>query len=141
MNSNVIPQKVCAMKHSLLLVTEEQDSAIEVIRATLAAVGIELRSAKDNAVALDILADWTPQLILIDLSVGSVPTGTFVSTARALRPFAEIVLVSNRISSQVLSDGLNITRHIRKPIQVAELLSLIREPIKSKRPNNPKLPH
>jgi CheY-like chemotaxis protein len=116
------------MKHNVLLVLEENDTVVETIRSTLLDCDVEVRCAADNTHALDILAEWKPGLILIDLSVGGMPTGAFVSIARSLRPDAEVVLVSNPKSSQILlSDGLNITRYIRKPIEVSEVVTLIQE--------------
>jgi CheY-like chemotaxis protein len=50
-----------------LLVVDDHEDNVEVLRARLEARGYEVKGANDGQAALDIVEHWIPDLILLDV--------------------------------------------------------------------------
>src|SRR3974390_2310131 len=53
--------------HRRILVVDDEPQITRVLRTTLSAQGYDLRVANDGETALEIMKDWTPDLIITDL--------------------------------------------------------------------------
>ena len=55
------------MEHLHILVVDDEPQITRVLRTTLAANGYDIRVANDGEMALEIMKDWSPNLIITDL--------------------------------------------------------------------------
>ncbi len=54
-------------EHAHILVVDDEPQITRVLRTTLVAQGYDIRVANDGEMALEIMKDWTPNLIITDL--------------------------------------------------------------------------
>ena len=55
-----------------LLVVDDHEDNVEVLRARLEARGYEVKGANDGQAALEIVTDWLPDLILLDVMMPKI---------------------------------------------------------------------
>lgn len=113
-------------KPGKVLVIEDEDSLREVIEVLVSIEGCEVRSAADGSTALDILGDWQPDLILLDLYMPGMSGREFVQSYRVgPGPFAPIIVLSgSNESPQDLAD-MGCAGWLPKPFNVDDLLAVV----------------
>jgi two-component system KDP operon response regulator KdpE len=55
--------------HRRILVVDDEPQITRVLRTSLSSQGYDIRVANDGETALEILKDWTPDLVITDLSM------------------------------------------------------------------------
>jgi two-component system KDP operon response regulator KdpE len=65
----VKPAEYRAADHRRILVVDDEPQITRVLRTSLDAHGYDLRVANDGDTALQIARDWTPDLMITDLSM------------------------------------------------------------------------
>jgi len=56
-------------EHRRILVVDDEPQIPRVLRTSLSSHGYDIRVANDGETALEIMKDWTPDLVITDLSM------------------------------------------------------------------------
>lgn len=116
-----------ATKAPRILVVDDEAQIARVLRASLTSRGYELRTASDGISALEVMQDWTPDLVITDLSMPQMDGLELTRRIRATSAVPIIVLsVRNqeRVKVQALDAGAD--DYITKPFGIDELVARVR---------------
>jgi two-component system KDP operon response regulator KdpE len=114
-------------ERSRILVVDDETQITRVLKTTLTAQGYEVKTASDGESALNLAADWLPDLIVTDLSM---PRMTGIELCRAVRERSQvpIIVLSVRGEEKTKVEALDAGAddYITKPFSVNELLARVR---------------
>lgn len=120
-----------------ILVVDDHEDNIELLRARLEAWGYQVETAKDGQEALDAVTASPPDLILLDVMMPSVDGN---EVARRIKqnpalPFIPIIMQTALDSTESKVEGLEAGAddYITKPIEFAELKARLRSMLRIKR--------
>jgi two-component system, OmpR family, KDP operon response regulator KdpE len=114
-------------EHRRILVVDDEPQITRVLRTSLSSQGYDIRVANDGETALEIMKDWTPDLVITDLSM---PNMDGLELCRRLRSKAQtpIIVLSvrgeERTKVQALDAGAD--DYVTKPFGIEELLARVR---------------
>ena len=114
-------------EHRRILVVDDEPQITRVLRASLSSQGYDIRVANDGETALEIMKDWTPELVITDLSM---PQMDGLELCRRLRLSTKtpIIVLSvrgeERTKVQALDAGAD--DYVTKPFGIEELLARVR---------------
>jgi two-component system, OmpR family, KDP operon response regulator KdpE len=113
--------------HAHILVVDDEPQITRVLRTTLSAQGYDIRVANDGEMALEIMKDWPPHLIVTDLAM---PNLNGVELCKRVRSFSEvpIIILSVRGQEQHKIEALDsgADDYVTKPFSMNELLARVR---------------
>ncbi|WP_029215587.1 response regulator transcription factor [Kallotenue papyrolyticum] len=111
-----------------ILVIEDESSIAHLLLALLEMEGYRVVTAQDGHAGLALLRTLRPDLVLCDLMMPHLDGRGVVQAMRADAEMRDIpvILMSAGVDRVDGLDGL-ITAFVRKPFEIAALLSLIRE--------------
>ncbi len=115
------------MDHPHILVVDDEPQITRVLRTTLTAKGYEIRVANDGEMALEIMKDWSPNLVITDLMM---PNMDGVQLCKRIRAMSEIPIIvlsvrgEERNKIQALDAGAD--DYITKPFSSGELQARVR---------------
>jgi two-component system KDP operon response regulator KdpE len=110
-----------------ILVVDDEPQITRVLRTSLVSQGYDIRVANDGATALDILKDWTADLVITDLSM---PEMDGLELCRRLRARSQVPIIvlsvkgEERTKVQALDAGAD--DYVTKPFGMTELLARVR---------------
>jgi two-component system KDP operon response regulator KdpE len=110
-----------------ILVVDDETQITRVLRTSLSSQGYDIRVANDGETALEIMKDWTPDLVITDLSM---PNMDGLELCRRLRPKAKFPIIvlsvrgEERTKVQALDAGAD--DYVTKPFGIEELLARVR---------------
>jgi two-component system KDP operon response regulator KdpE len=113
--------------HRRILVVDDEPQITRVLRTSLSSQGYDIRAANDGETALEIMKDWTPDLVITDLSM---PNMDGLQLCRRLRPATRIPIIvlsvrgEERTKVQALDAGAD--DYVTKPFGIEELLARVR---------------
>jgi CheY-like chemotaxis protein len=110
-----------------VLIVEDDATIRDLVVLLLEGEGYEVREAANGQVALDVLSEWRPDLILLDLMMPVLDGWTFLTLQRAapdLRPIPVIVMSASR-RLQVAADDLGAAVAIAKPFEIEAVLAAV----------------
>ena len=113
--------------HRRILVVDDEPQITRVLRTTLSAQGYDLRVANDGETALEIMKDWTPDLMITDLSM---PQTDGLELTRRVREHSAMPIVvlsvrgEERMKVRALDAGAD--DYVTKPFGMNELLARVR---------------
>ena len=113
--------------HRRILVVDDEPQITRVLRTSLSSQGYDIRVANDGETALEILKDWTPDLVITDLSM---PNMDGLELCRRLRAKSQIPIIvlsvkgEERTKVQALDAGAD--DYVTKPFGMSELLARVR---------------
>ncbi|MFN0121194.1 MAG: response regulator transcription factor [Blastocatellia bacterium] len=114
-------------KTARILVVDDEPQITRVLRRGLQARGYDVRVAADGQAALDVFQDWSPQLVVTDLSM---PDPDGLELCRRLRQVSDvpIIILSVRGEEPVKVRALDAGAddYVTKPFGMDELLARIR---------------
>lgn len=114
-------------EHVHILVVDDEPQITRVLRTTLVAQGYDIRVANDGEMALEIMKDWTPNIIITDLSM---PQMSGVELCRRIRAVSQvpILVLSVRDQERQKIEALDAGAddYITKPFSMNELLARVR---------------
>jgi len=120
-----------------ILVVDDHEDNIELLRARLEAWGYQVDAAHDGMQALDVVHSSPPDLILLDVMMPSVDGN---EVARRIKqnpalPFIPIIMQTALDSTESKVEGLEAGAddYITKPIEFAELKARLRSMLRIKR--------
>lgn len=114
-------------EHPHILVVDDEPQITRVLRTTLTAKGYDIRVANDGEMALEIMKDWTPNLIITDLMM---PNLDGVQLCRRVRSMSQIPIIvlsargQERSKIEALDAGAD--DYITKPFAIGELQARVR---------------
>ena len=113
--------------HRRILIVDDEPQITRVLRTSLDAHGYDLRVANDGETALQIAGDWTPDLMITDLSMPAMD-GLELCRRFRVRSNAPIIVLSvkgeERTKVQALDAGAD--DYVTKPFGMNELLARVR---------------
>jgi two-component system KDP operon response regulator KdpE len=116
-----------SIEHRRILVVDDESQITRVLRTTLSGQGYDIRVANDGETALEIMKDWSPELIITDLSM---PNMDGLELCRRVRPEtrAPIIVLSVRGQehTKVAALDAGADDYITKPFGIEELLARVR---------------
>jgi two-component system, OmpR family, KDP operon response regulator KdpE len=110
-----------------ILVVDDEPQITRVLRTSLTSRGYEVRVANDGESALDLFKDWSPDLVITDLSM---PNMTGIELCRHLRTKSQVPIIvlsvkgEERTKVEALDSGAD--DYVTKPFSINELLARIR---------------
>jgi two-component system, OmpR family, KDP operon response regulator KdpE len=122
-------------EHRRILVVDDEAQITRVLRTTLSTQGYDLRVANDGEMALQVMQDWTPHLVITDLAM---PNLDGVGLCRRIRQMSEIPIivlsVRNQDRTKVEALDAGADDYVTKPFSMNELLARIRAQLRRVRP-------
>lgn len=115
------------MEHAHILVVDDEPQITRVLRTTLTAKGYEIRVANDGEMALEIMKDWVPNLVITDLMMPNMDGVQLCKRIRAMSDIPIIVLSvrgEERRKIEALDAGAD--DYMTKPFGIGELQARVR---------------
>jgi two-component system, OmpR family, KDP operon response regulator KdpE len=113
--------------HRRILVVDDESQITRVLRTSLSSQGYDIRVANDGETALEILKDWTADLVITDLSM---PNMDGLELCRRLRAKSQvpIIVLSVRGEERTKVDALDAGAddYVTKPFGINELVARVR---------------
>ncbi len=114
-------------EHRRILVVDDEPQITRVLRTSLSSQGYDLRVANDGETALEIMKNWTPDLVITDLSMPNMD-GLELSRRVRTKLSVPIIVLSvkgeERTKVQALDAGAD--DYVTKPFGMEELLARVR---------------
>src|SRR5882672_12473016 len=110
-----------------ILVVDDEAQIPRVLRTALSAQRYDVRVANDGDMALEIMKDWTPHLVITDLAM---PNMDGVALCKRIRQSSQIPIIvlsvrgQDRVKVEALDAGAD--DYVTKPFSMNELLARIR---------------
>ena len=114
-------------EHRRILVVDDEPQITRVLRTSLSSQAYDIRVANDGETALEIMKDWTPDLVITDLSM---PNMDGLELTRRLRVTSQLPILilsvrgDERTKVQALDAGAD--DYVTKPFSMEELLARVR---------------
>lgn len=110
-----------------ILVVDDESQILRVLRMSLTAHRFSVRTASDGESALDLFNDWSPNLVITDLSM---PLMNGLELCREIRKLAQtpIIVLSVKGEEKTKVEALDAGAddYITKPFGIDELLARVR---------------
>src|SRR6201994_1676585 len=119
-----------------ILIADEEPQITRVLRTTLSTQGYDIRIASDGEMAMEIVKDFTPDLVITDLAM---PNMNGIELCRNLRRMSEVPILvlsvrgEERSKVEALDSGAD--DYITKPFSTGELLARIRAALRRSPPS------
>lgn len=110
-----------------ILVVDDESQITRVLRTSLSTHGYDIRVANDGETALEIMKDWSPDLVITDLAM---PNMDGLELCRRLRAKTQIPIIvlsvrgEERTKVKALDAGAD--DYVTKPFGMEELLARVR---------------
>jgi two-component system, OmpR family, KDP operon response regulator KdpE len=125
-----------------ILVVDDEAQITRVLKTTLSSQGYGIRSASDGEEALQLMKDWTPDLVVTDLRM---PNMDGLELCRRIRTESRIPIIvlsvkgEDTIKVEALDAGAD--DYITKPFSINELLARVRAALRrASTPQQPETP-
>src|ERR1700683_2456206 len=110
-----------------ILVVDDEPQITRVLRTSLSPQAYDIRIANSGEMALEIMKDWSPNLIITDLSMPSVDGVQLCRTVRAVSQGPIVVLsVRDKQQQKVEAPDAGADASVTKPFGMNELLARVR---------------
>jgi two-component system KDP operon response regulator KdpE len=110
-----------------ILVVDDEPQITRVLRTSLSAQGYDIRVANSGEMALEIMKDWSPNMIITDLSMPSLDGIQLCRKVRALSQVPILVLsVRDKEQQKVEALDAGADDYVTKPFGMNELLARVR---------------
>ena len=114
-------------EHRRILVVDDEPQITRVLRTSLAAQGYDIRVANNGDTALEIMKNWTPDLVITDLAMPNMDGLELCRKLRSGSPVPIIVLsVKSEERTKVKALDLGADDYVTKPFAIGELLARVR---------------
>jgi signal transduction histidine kinase len=117
-----------AATHRVLVVDDNEDAA-ETLAQTLAALGHRVRVAFDGKTALDVAANFHPEVALLDIGLPVMDGYELASRLKSLPGGADVCLIAvtgyGRTPDRAAARQAGFAEHLVKPVDLVQLENLI----------------
>lgn len=115
------------MTNARILIVDDEPQITRVLRTTLSAQRYDIRVANDGETALEIIKDWTPDLVITDISM---PHMDGLALCRELRMRSQVPIIVLSVKedehTKVKALDLGADDYVTKPFNVNELIARVR---------------
>ena len=121
------------MVHKILIV--EDDKFIrEYLEGALKEASYSIQSTGDGAVALKMVKDSKPDLVILDLGIESIAGETVCEEIKKMYPSLPVIILTAKNTSTEVVHGFDLGAddYMSKPFEIDELLARIRTRLKQK---------
>jgi two-component system, OmpR family, KDP operon response regulator KdpE len=114
-------------RHRRVMIVDDEPQITRVLRTTLSAQTYDIRVANDGESALEIMKDWTPDLVITDLAM---PRMDGLELCRRIRMTSEVPIIvlsvkgEERTKVRALDAGAD--DYVTKPVGMSELSARVR---------------
>lgn len=117
-----------------ILVVEDDKNIREYLEESLKEAGYSVKGTGDGAVALKMVRDAAPDLIVLDLGIDSIAGETVCAEVKKEHPTLPIIILTAKNTTPDIVHGLDLGAddYISKPFETEELLARIRSRLKQK---------
>ena len=119
-------------EHRRIVVVDDESQITRVLRTALSSQNYDVRVANDGEMALEIMRDWMPHLVITDLAM---PNLDGVGLCRRIRQMSEvpIIVLSVRNHDRTKVDALDAgaNDYVTKPFSMNELLARVRAQLRN----------
>lgn len=114
-------------EHCKILVVDDEPQITRVLRTSLSAQRYDVRVANEGEAALEIMKDWSPDLVITDLNMPRMDGITLCKEIR-LRSKVPIIVLSVKEDepTKVKALDLGADDYVTKPFNMNELLARVR---------------
>lgn len=112
----------------LLLVDDDADVR-DIVKRVLTELGYVVREAENGEAAAKVLAEFKPDLLIVDFAMPGLNGAEVVLAARQSNPGIRILFVSGFADSDVLDGAVGSAPLLRKPFRPNELAAAVRSAI------------
>jgi two-component system KDP operon response regulator KdpE len=110
-----------------ILLVDDEPQILRVLRTALSTQGYLLRTAVNGIEALDAARDWSPDLVITDISMPQMDGVVLTRELRASSPIPIIVLsVRNQDRSKIEALDAGADDYVTKPFSIQELQARVR---------------
>jgi len=110
-----------------ILVVDDEPQITRVLRTSLSAQGYDIRVANSGEMALEIMKDWSPNMIITDLSMPAMDGVELCRRIRAVSQVPILVLsVRDKERQKVEALDAGADDYVTKPFGMNELLARVR---------------
>jgi two-component system, OmpR family, KDP operon response regulator KdpE len=114
-------------EHKHILVVDDESQITRVLRTSLSSHGYDIRVANDGETALEIMKDWSPDLVITDLSMPNMDGLELCRRIRAKSRIPIIILsVRGEERTKVKALDAGADDYVTKPFGMEELLARVR---------------
>jgi two-component system KDP operon response regulator KdpE len=114
-------------EHRRILVVDDDPQITRVLRRSLATHRYDVRAATDGEAALELFRDWSPELVITDLSMPDMGGLELCRRLRAVSSVPVIVLsVKGEERAKVEALDAGADDYVTKPFGMEELLARVR---------------
>jgi two-component system chemotaxis response regulator CheY len=111
-----------------VLLIEDEDTISEIVADALMLEGYQVRRARNGREALEMLQEWLPQLILLDLMMPVMNGWAFRAAQRQLMGGAAdvpIVVLSGAREVRARADELGAVEAMSKPFELNHVIEAV----------------
>ena len=114
-----------------VLVVEDNEKNLKLVRDVLEATGYRTLEATTGAQAVELAAEHTPDLVLMDIRLPDIDGAEALSRLRADERTASIPVLA--VTAQAMQDdrerflAAGFDNYLSKPVDVVELINAVRE--------------
>jgi two-component system KDP operon response regulator KdpE len=121
-------------EHKHILVVDDESQITRVLRTSLSSHGYDIRAANDGETALEIMKDWTPDLVITDLAMPNMD-GLELCRRLRLKTQVPIIVLSVRGEERTKVKALDAGAddYVTKPFGMEELLARVRANLRRRR--------
>ncbi len=110
-----------------VLVVDDESQITRVLRTSLSVQGYDVRTANEGEMALEVMKDWSPHLIITDLAMPNMNGIELCRRVRAVSAVPIIVLsVRNQEEQKIGALDAGADDYVTKPFSMNELLARVR---------------
>src|SRR5713101_3776136 len=122
-------------EHMRILVVDDEPQITRVLRTSLSSHGYDIRIANDGETALEIMKDWSPDLVITDLAMPNMDGRELCRRLRTKTQIPILVLsVRGEERTKVKALDAGADDYITKPFGIEELLARVRANLRRARP-------
>jgi len=108
-----------------ILVVDDEPQITRVLRTSLSAHGYDIRVANDGETALEIMKDWSPDLVITDLAMPNMDGLEFLTKMRAEPAWQSIpvLMVSTEGTQAKVLEAVErgASGYVRKPFTAEQI--------------------
>jgi two-component system, OmpR family, KDP operon response regulator KdpE len=115
------------MSHARILVVDDESQITRVLRTTLTSQRYDVRVANDGETALEIMKDWSPDIVITDVSMPNMD-GLALCHELRMRSQVPIIVLSVKEDDRTKVKALDLGAddYVTKPFSMNELLARVR---------------
>lgn len=121
-------------KKRKILVVDDDETSRTLVGKALEYEGYQVRGAESGMVALNVIDDWKPHLILLDVNMPGLNGLETLAKLRVKDEYVSVMFVSANSKTEDVIRGLDAGAddYVCKPFEVLELLSRVRSQLRIK---------